>query len=73
MSHDEIFRALGRIEGKLDAQLEREQAQNARLDSHSARLGKIERWQAWTLGAGAAAGAALAAIWAVFTQVLHGR
>jgi hypothetical protein len=73
MEHDEIYRALGRIEATLESVHEKVSTQNTRLDNHSARLSKLEKWQAWTLGAGAAAGAALAAIWAVLTQVLHGR
>jgi hypothetical protein len=73
MSHDELSRAIGNIEGKLDSVLEQLKRKDERLDNHANRLAKLERWQAWTLGAGAAAGAALAAVWAVFTQLFHGR
>jgi hypothetical protein len=73
MSDDELYRALGRIEGNLEAVLEAIRGQTQRLDNHAGRLARLEKWKAWTLGAGAAAGAGIAAIWAVLTQVLHGR
>lgn len=73
MSDDELYRALGRIEGSLEAVLEGINRQNARLDTHGARLSNLEKWQSWTLGAAAAAGIAVAALWAVLTQVFHGR
>lgn len=73
MSDDELYRALGRIEGSLEAVLEKLTDQTTLNISHDTRISKLEKWQAWTLGAGAAVGVALTALWAVLTQVLHGR
>jgi hypothetical protein len=57
---DNIERALGRIEGKLDAALssidDRQEAQDKRLDNHGARIGGLEVWKARVLGIAAAAG-----------------
>lgn len=46
---ENIQRTLGRIEEKLDNAL-------PRLNNHSERLGKLERWQARLLGGAAVAG-----------------
>lgn len=73
MSHDELSRAIGNIEGKLDTVLEQLRTKDDRLNNHGERIGKLERWQSWTLGAGAAVGAAIAVLWSVITQVIHGR
>lgn len=47
---DSQDRVLGRIEGKLDAVLERIGEQQNRLNNHGDRLGRLERWQAKLLG-----------------------
>jgi hypothetical protein len=69
---DEVQRALGRIEGKLDSVLEKQESHSDRLDNHGNRLGKLERWQSYTLGAGAAAGVLVGALWTILSAI-HGR
>jgi hypothetical protein len=41
---DELFRAIGRIEGKLDQAL-------PKIESLTARVTTLEKWQAWLKGA----------------------
>lgn len=61
------------MEGKLDVLLSNVDASIRRADGHEVRIGKLERWQSWTLGAGAAVGVAMAALWNIFTALSHGR
>ena len=58
---DDILRSLGRIEGRLKAIDENLGKLNGRLDHHSNRLRKLERWQATLAGAGAIIGVAVGA------------
>ena len=56
---DNIERALGRIEGKLEGmsdslKLAKEEADKT-MDNHGTRIGSLERWQARVLGISAAA------------------
>lgn len=48
---DEIQRALGRIEGKLDEITTLQKTSTYRLNDHSRRIGMLERWQSKLLGA----------------------
>lgn len=66
---DEVQRALGRIEAKLDSFTDIQKDHKQRLDNHGNRLGSLERWRAWTLGAGAVAGIVISVLW----QLLHGK
>lgn len=61
------------MEGKLDAALEKMEGHDERLNKHGERIGKLERWQSWTLGAGAAVGVAVAAVWQLVSTFTHGK
>lgn len=52
---------LGRMDGKLDALIAQTGEMALAIKDHDTRLDAIERWRAWMLGAGAAAGAAASA------------
>jgi hypothetical protein len=65
---DEVQRTLGRIESKLDSVLEKQDEHKQRLDNHGARIGGLERWRAWTLGAAVAIGA----MWSLISTLVHG-
>lgn len=67
---DDVQRTLGRIESKVDSLLEKQDEHKARLDNHGQRIGKIERWQSWTLGACAAIGVVAGLL---VTVLQHGR
>lgn len=49
-NNDDIMRAIGRIEGKQDAVLERLTVVDTRLNNHAERLGRLERWRAYLVG-----------------------
>lgn len=63
---EELHRAVGRIEGKLDTVIESLATRNARDDAHDAvvdkRVGAVEKKQAWYSGAAAAVGAIVAVL-----------
>ena len=72
MSQDqinELTRAVGRIEGKLDAALQSADSSEARQVRLGARVAKLEEWRSYTLGAVAALLLMLGALWKV---VAHG-
>jgi hypothetical protein len=48
---DSVEQMLGRLEGKFDAFIQTQQQQHDRLNNHGDRISKLERWQAWVLGA----------------------
>ena len=54
ISHEDISRFLGKLEGKLDAVAEDvkeiKEVNNKRLDDHSSRLRKVENKQNWFAG-----------------------
>jgi hypothetical protein len=62
INHSDIYRALGRLEGKLDGFLIEMGEHQKRLDSHGQRLAALERSKAWLLGAAAIIGAAASAV-----------
>jgi hypothetical protein len=70
---DEVQRSLGKIEGKLDQVLLTIAADTRRVDGHDKRLIKLERWQAWTLGAAASAGVCAAAVFKIYSMIPHGQ
>lgn len=59
----EIHRSLGRVEGKLDAALERMEGHEERIDKHQEEIDALKgshRWAAgWAAGISLVAGAAL--------------
>ena len=56
-SHDELFLAIGRLEGKLDALLTMQQYQQDQLKDHDTRLRSLEHSRGYLLGMAAAIGA----------------
>lgn len=62
---DEVQRSLGRLEGKLDAALEK-------MDNHEPRIARLERWQAWTFGAAGAVGVVVGVFWKILPLVARG-
>jgi ribosomal 50S subunit-associated protein YjgA (DUF615 family) len=63
---DDIPRMLGQIQGTVGAIDKKLDDLNGRLDHHSNRLGKLERWQATIAGAAAVAGVAVGAFFRKF-------
>ena len=53
---NDVLRSLGRIEGTLEAIDKNLKKLNGRLDHHSGRIGKLERWQATLAGVAVVAG-----------------
>ncbi|MET4733934.1 hypothetical protein ABIE64_002663 [Thalassospira sp. MBR-102] len=53
-----VYLMLGRIEGKLDAMHGKSREQDDRLNNHSERIGRLERWKVWLVGLAAGVGAA---------------
>ena len=48
-----LFRALGRIEGKLDTVLDPETGHVSRLNDHEKRIETSEKFRAWLMGGAA--------------------
>lgn len=67
MSDDlnELQRAVGRIEGKLDEALKNATGSEARQNRLGARVSKLEQWRSWTLGATAMLFLLLGALWRI--------
>ena len=63
---EKILLELGIIKGQLQGVLTALIAHSSRLDTHSRRLGQVERKQSWVLGAATAASAILAAVVSYF-------
>ena len=55
---NQILLALGRLEGKVDAMLTRQQLHDEELERHDQRIRKLEQGRAWLLGAAAVIGSA---------------
>ena len=56
ISHEDIHRSLGQIEGKLDTALENHEK---RLDDHAKDIGSLKRWRAGVVAVGGFVAAAL--------------
>lgn len=52
-SQDDIFLHLGRLEGKVDAILSNQHMMANQLEDHDKRIGQLEAFKAWQLGASA--------------------
>jgi hypothetical protein len=74
LNHADLALMIGRLEGKVDALHERmdrmDQGRiefrkdvNNTLESHSKRIGALERWRAYVLGIAAAAAAGVGSAW----------
>jgi len=55
--HDELFLAIGRLEGKVDSILAQQSRQNDELKAHDARIRSLEHSRGYMLGWSAAIGA----------------
>ena len=55
-SNQNILVALGRLEGKVDALIARQNNIDERLDRQEARIRELEQSKSWLLGAAAVAG-----------------
>jgi hypothetical protein len=56
---NELYLLLGRIDGKLDAALQRQARSEERLDAVEVRLAKFENWRSYLIGIAAAVAAAV--------------
>lgn len=63
--HDELFLAIGRLEGKVDSLLSMQQMAQDELKDHDARLRNLEHARGYIMGVSAAIGAivSLAGSW----------
>lgn len=62
----EIFLHLGRLEGKVDAILSNQSLMVNQLDEHDKRIGSLEMFKAWQLGASAVIASLVASCIAYF-------
>lgn len=70
VSHGDIMRAIGIIEGKMDIVAilqERVKSQDNEISSISSRVSSLERFRSWTQGGAKWAAVIIAAAWAVLT------
>lgn len=70
VSHGDIMRAIGRIEGKMDlvAVLQDQvKLQDNKMSDISSRVSSLERFRSWTQGGAKWAAVIIAAAWAVLT------
>ena len=49
---DDLMRAVGRVEGKLDSVAEHFAVVDHRLDAYSQRISCLEKWRTYLVGAG---------------------
>lgn len=56
--HDELFLAIGRLEGKVDSILAQQGRQNDEIKAHDSRIRSLEHSRGYILGYAAAVGAA---------------
>jgi len=54
---EEIQRALGRVEGKIDGMCKDQNRSHDYLVATSKRVGSLERWRSWIVGISIGAGA----------------
>lgn len=60
--HDELFLAIGRLEGKVDALLSMQQYQQDQLKDHDSRIRSLEHSRGYVMGWSASIGAFTSAI-----------
>ena len=60
--HDELFLAIGRLEGKVDSILAQQSRQNDELKSHDSRIRSLEHSRGHMLGWAAAIGAGMSIV-----------
>lgn len=69
--HDELFLAIGRLEGKVDSILAQQSRQNDELKSHDNRIRALEHSKSFTMGWAAAIGAAVSIAANYLTKFFH--
>jgi hypothetical protein len=69
--HDELFLAIGRLEGKVDSILAQQSRQNEELKSHDNRIRALEHSKSFTMGWAAAIGAAVSIAANYITKFIH--
>jgi len=60
--HDELFLAIGRLEGKVDSLLSMQHRQSEELKDHDTRLRSLEHSRGYMLGWAAAIGACVSVV-----------
>lgn len=60
--HDELFLAIGRLEGKVDSLLAQHARQSEELKDHDTRLRALEHTRGYIMGLSAAIGAAISIV-----------
>ena len=60
--HDELFLAIGRLEGKVDSLLSMQHRQSEELKDHDTRLRSLEHSRGYMLGWAAAIGAGMSIV-----------
>jgi hypothetical protein len=60
--HDELFLAIGRLEGKVDSILAQQSRQSDELKSHDSRIRSLEHSRGYMLGWAAAIGAGMSLV-----------
>lgn len=69
--HDELFLAIGRLEGKVDSILAQQSRQNDELKAHDNRIRALEHSKSFTMGWAAAIGAAVSIAANYLTKYFH--
>lgn len=59
MPDTELYLLLGRIDGKLDAALQRQERTEAEIAALESRMAKVENWRSYLIGIAAAVAAAV--------------
>lgn len=71
MQHDELFLAIGRLEGKLDSLLAMQGHQQEQLKEHDHRIRSLEHSKSFTMGWSAAIGAAVSIAANYIAKFMH--
>ena len=71
LHHDELFLAIGRLEGKVDSLLAQHARQSEELKEHDNRIRALEHSKSFTMGWAAAIGAAVSIAANYLTKFFH--
>jgi hypothetical protein len=69
--HDELFLAIGRLEGKVDSLLAMQQMAQDELKDHDARLRNLEHARGYLMGVSAAIGAIVSVAGTWLAKLVH--
>ena len=69
--HDELFLAIGRLEGKVDSLLAMQGHQQEELKDHDARLRNLEHARGYVMGVSAAIGAIVSVAGTWLAKLVH--